>query len=447
MSHKTVGYRFGSLFKEPHMPKLKTKTPSYRLHKGSGQAVVTLSGKDIYLGVHGSDESHAEYKRVIAEWLQNTKIAPAASRTGMNPESEISDINELIVAYWQYAEQYYSIDGKPSKELGNMRYAAIPLGEMYGSVSPQDFRPTSLKVIRQHMIDSGLSFGTIKGRINRIRRIFKWGVENDHIDPSVYQALMAVEPLRRGRCGVKAGPGVKPVPEEVVERTLTCMPPMLQAMVRVQLHTGMRPGELVKMRRRDINTSGVVWHYRPESHKTQHHGHERTIYLGAKAQEYLAPYLETDHDATVFNPRKGMKERWAACKTHRHNPNEPRKTTRKITSRYTTSTYLQAIYHACDLAFPPPEPLCRKLASAGKRETLKAWKARLTREQHAEVKAWRKAHRWHPNQLRHNAGTYLRKEFGIEAARVVLGHKSAGVTEIYAELDRAKAEAIMGRVG
>jgi hypothetical protein len=36
------------------MPKLKTKTPSYRLHKGSGQAVVTLSGKDIYLGVHGS---------------------------------------------------------------------------------------------------------------------------------------------------------------------------------------------------------------------------------------------------------------------------------------------------------------------------------------------------------------------------------------------------------
>jgi hypothetical protein len=56
MSHKTVAYRFGSLFKEPHMPKLKTKTPSYRLHKGSGQAVVTLSGKDIYLGVHGSEE-------------------------------------------------------------------------------------------------------------------------------------------------------------------------------------------------------------------------------------------------------------------------------------------------------------------------------------------------------------------------------------------------------
>tara|TARA_R110002111_G_scaffold55414_4_gene95295 strand:- start:856 stop:1071 length:216 start_codon:yes stop_codon:yes gene_type:complete len=71
----------------------------------------------------------------------------------------------------------------------------------------------------------------------------------------------------------------------------------------------------------------------------------------------------------------------------------------------------------------------------------------LTKEQHAELKIWQKEHRWHPNQLRHNAGTYLRKEFGIEAARVVLGHKSAGVTEIYAELDRAKAEEIMGKVG
>lgn len=38
-------------------------------------------------------------------------------------------------------------------------------------------------------------------------------------------------------------------------------------------------------------------------------------------------------------------------------------------------------------------------------------------------------------------------EFGIEAARVVLGHSSADVTRIYSELDLAKAAEIMGRVG
>lgn len=51
------------------MPKLKTKTPTYRLHKGSGQAVVTLSGKDIELGMHGTDEILTGYRRMVAEWL------------------------------------------------------------------------------------------------------------------------------------------------------------------------------------------------------------------------------------------------------------------------------------------------------------------------------------------------------------------------------------------
>ena len=45
------------------------RTPSYRLHKPSGQAVVRLSGHDHYLGPHNSDLSRREYDRVIAEWL------------------------------------------------------------------------------------------------------------------------------------------------------------------------------------------------------------------------------------------------------------------------------------------------------------------------------------------------------------------------------------------
>src|SRR5512135_3803341 len=38
---------------------------------------------------------------------------------------------------------------------------------------------------------------------------------------------------------------------------------------------------------------------------------------------------------------------------------------------------------------------------------------------HAIAKACKRAGvpHWHPHQLRHNAGTYLRKEFGLEVAR------------------------------
>lgn len=54
---------------------------------------------------------------------------------------------------------------------------------------------------------------------------------------------------------------------------------------------------------------------------------------------------------------------------------------------------------------------------------------------------------WHPHQLRHNAATWLRKEFGLDVARVVLGHRSPAITEQYAELDFGKARDVMSRVG
>jgi integrase len=51
------------------------------------------------------------------------------------------------------------------------------------------------------------------------------------------------------------------------------------------------------------------------------------------------------------------------------------------------------------------------------------------------------------NQLRHTAATFMRKRHGLDAARVILGHRSPVVTEIYAELDQAKAMQIMAEVG
>ncbi|NOS99474.1 MAG: site-specific integrase [Phycisphaerales bacterium] len=63
------------------------------------------------------------------------------------------------------------------------------------------------------------------------------------------------------------------------------------------------------------------------------------------------------------------------------------------------------------------------------------------------ARRWKSDHHWSPNRLRHNAATFLRKEFGIEVARVVLGHTSAGTTEIYAEIDQTKAAEVMAQVG
>ena len=47
------------------------RIPSYRHHKPTGQAVVTLNGKDHYLGLWGTAASRAEYDRLIGEWIAN----------------------------------------------------------------------------------------------------------------------------------------------------------------------------------------------------------------------------------------------------------------------------------------------------------------------------------------------------------------------------------------
>jgi site-specific recombinase XerC len=142
-----------------------------------------------------------------------------------------------------------------------------------------------------------------------------------------------------------------------------------------------------------------------------------------------------------------MQERHQKRPHHRRQVNRHRLTRRKLSERYTPGSYLRAIYYACDQAFPPPPPLARIVNKQGKRESDRVRCQRLTKAQLKELHQWQSDHRWHPNQLRHNAATYLRKEFGIEAARVVLGHRSAGVTEIYAELDQEKAMDIIAKVG
>ena len=57
-----------------------------------------------------------------------------------------------------------------------MKLALRPLRKLFGRTLVRAFGPLSLKKIRQHMIEvDDLSRGVINNRINRIRRVFKWG--------------------------------------------------------------------------------------------------------------------------------------------------------------------------------------------------------------------------------------------------------------------------------
>lgn len=412
-------------------------TPSYRLHKPTGQAVVTLCGRDFYLGKYGTPESKAEYDRQIAEWLANGR--QLATSSGGPADLTIA---ELILAYFRFAEGYYRKHGEPTTEVESIRVSLRPLRALYGTTPAREFGPKKLKAVREAFVASGLCRGEVNKRVGRVVRMFKYAVENELVPASIHHGLKAVTGLRKGRSGVRESAPVKPVADCLVDAVVPHLPPPVRAMVQLQRLTGMRPGEVTIMRTSDLDMTGAVWEYVPGRHKTEHHDRERKIMVGPRAQEVLRAWLRDDPDAYLFSPAKAMEELSVERRKVRKTPLTPSQRARKRKARpkrapgdhYTPRSYARAISRGCDLAFPHPT-----LAGIGRRN--------LTVEQRAELKCWRKAHHWHPNQLRHSAATMLRKEFGLDVARVILGHSSPVVTEVYAEVDREKARAIMGRVG
>ena len=187
------------------------------------------------------------------------------------------------------------------------------------------------------------------------------------------------------------------------------------------------------MRPADVDRSGEIWAYRPEIHKTQHHRHERVIFIGPQAQEILKPYLLRLSDAYCFVPAESERKRRELRHAARKSPlccgnvpgsNRVRRQKRRPAACYDNCSYAHAVRTACDAA---------------------------NRKAHKDLPdipaEERLVPRWSPNQLRHSVATAVRKRFGLEAVQVVLGHASANITQIYAERDFTLAESVMKVIG
>jgi len=388
-------------------PPRRRRIPSYRIHKPSGQAVVRLDGKDIYLGLHGTPKSLGAYDAAIAKWLGDAPDEPGPLETG--GADQIRSVAAIVARYWQYALSYYVKDGQPTGEVSAIRSALRPLLRLYATEEAAKFGPLKLKAVRNEMIAAGWSRKAINTQIGRIKRLFAWAVENELLAGEVDHALRAVKGLRYGRSAAKESAPVGPAPEAHVVALRPHVSDQVWAMIQLQQLTGMRPGEVVIMRVADLDIpvparrEEGVWTYRPARHKTQHHGHARIIYLGPKAQGVISPFLRRALDAYLFSPAEARASRYARMRQRRRSAVQPsqvsrakRRPKREPGSQYTPDSYRRAIHRACRAANVP---------------------------------------HWHPNQLRHAAGTRLEKLFGIDVARAVLGHRSPAVTETYVKRD------------
>jgi integrase len=216
-------------------------------------------------------------------------------------------------------------------------------------------------------------------------------------------------------------------------------------MVRIQQLTGARPGEVTIIRACDLNMSGPIWEYAPASHKTEHNGQRRVIFVGPKAQALLKPWLKPDLGAFLFSPADAEAGRVARLRGERKTPLWPSHVEHQARKRrtcprrspgdhYSVASYRRAIARACDLAFP--HPTLSQIPDAD-----------LTEDKRAELRAWQKANRWHPHQLRHTVATRIRRKFGLESAQAVLGHSELGTTQVYAERNLDAAREVMRQIG
>lgn len=392
--------------------------PTLCRHKRTGHAYAKFDGRQLWFGRYDDPEAHERFAQTLAEWKAHGRRLPhEAARVELT-------VTDVVARYLEFAERFYCRpDGTPTREVEHLRDAVRPLLGLYGTLALNEFGLRQLKTLREQLIERRLARKTINDRVNRIIRIFAWATEEELCRPEVYGALRALRALRRGRSLAKEGKRVTPATWKDVQAALRRATRPVAGMIELLWHTGMRPGEACQLRPKDIDRSGPVWFYRPPSHKTERFDRERVIAIGPRGQDVLRRFLSKvpppAPDAPLFSPREAMAELNAVRRKHRKSPLWPsheqaqaRKRTRlrkkQPGAAYTPNSFLGAVKRAC---------------------------------KEAKVPAWT------PNQLRHAAATRIRKEKGLEAARAVLGHASASITEVYAELDERLAEQVMGELG
>lgn len=340
--------------------------------QATGQARVRINGKDIYLGPFDSPESKERYREVLQEWGCGEKIVVSV-RIGI-----------LCLRYLEHAKEYYQKNGRQTSEVsaiqvalrfltGNLRFKNMPV---------RDFKTASLLEVRDAMVKKQFIRKSINCHVNRIRRMFAWGVERELVKPEQLIVLKTVVGLKQGRSRAVESEPIGPVSMAHVDATKDFLRPVVWGMIQLQLLTGMRPGEVRLMRLADINRSGDVWEYVPSEHKTQHRGKQRRIYIGPDGQKVLQPFLKADQTRYVFESKPGK--------------------------RYGKDSFIKAVSRSCEETGIPS---------------------------------------WSPNRLRHTAATEIRRQFGLEASRTILGHTTSDVTQIYAERDFEAARSVIRKIG
>lgn len=340
---------------------------------------------------------HKERGRSLAESVAWRMYEDATRQSALHTEPDGLTLDQVCSKFLSWAATYYRHpDGTHTGETYNCELALRELRSRYRDKYINEITYHDILRARDNMVEQGITRQVINQRVGIWKRLFAWALDARLCTAHVKAEVWAINSLKRNRSPAAEGTGQSPVSHKEIKKVLPYLPPILQTMVLIHELCGARPNEICQMKPCLIDRRRNVWVFEPEQHKTQHTGRHRVICLGPRSQGLLKPLLENrDGTEYIFRPRDV--HNWRIQQGQRVTRNYSEKNKPKM--YYTHRTYQQAIASGI-----------RKAQKAG---------------EHVGG--------WSPNQLRHTCATRIRKRYGREAARIVLGHSgnTGAVTDTY----------------
>lgn len=326
-------------------------------------------------------------------------------------------VEDICARYCAFALTYYKLpDGKKTSEVSNVTTGIRLFRQMFGKAAVAELTHSDMLTFRDALIRSGICRSTVNRRLQIVKRMLTWALDEALIPAVVKAELTQVQMLKRGRSLAPERPPVREVPDFIVEKTIEHMLPNTADMVRVHRLTGMRPCELCGMRWADIDQSRLPWvyHVPDEANKNEWRGElgqSRVVCIGPKARAILERHRGAEYP---FSPAAAVREWQAAKREAAVSPSRYDRSkahaVRVPGERWRTDSYTGTIAAACRRAGIPS---------------------------------------WGANRLRHAFATDVRRQFGLDACRAVLGHSmGARVTDRYSlaaiedEMIRAASPAV-----
>ena len=311
-------------------------------------------------------------------------------------------VAELCSLWDAHCREYYrDADGQPTSTASNAVLDVRMFRALYGNASLEELTHADMLQLRDALVRSGVGRCTVNRRLWRVKYMIAWALDEALVPATVKAELTQVKGVKRGRTAAPERRPVSPVTDEAVAATVARMMPNTADMVRLHRVTGMRPCELCALKWSAIDTTRTPWVYRVPATANKNawrgeYGVPRVVCIGPKGREILERHRAFGD--IPFSPKAAMSEYLAARHAARQTPvygarRDAPHVPRVLGDRWTTSAYTRTIRAACDRAGIAP---------------------------------------WGANKLRHTFGTEVRRAFGLDAARAVLGHTGGGcVTDVY----------------